>query len=227
MLCIRKTGFSRYLIVHGQPFHNRLCDVNTTWLGNLTMVILNRTGLITRYALGLLVVVFLTACGGSGSDNGTSEQPLSDATAQGLATGPIAEDPVTAEFTPTPGDGLDPIYSDPGLAIESNNEFIVAQWLHMQNCMQVSAVEPEVTVVDEKITPLSATDDVVRHIDGMIQASSNVTDTGASIQIRAADFDGSLGKPGLYLRSIMGRYLWLANGYAERDYPYECAKGGE
>jgi len=185
---------------------------------------LNRSGSIMRWLLGLWFVALLSACGGGGSGDMDAEQPLSDDNAQGVGAGPIAEDPGTAEFTPSVVD-LGIVYADPAQSDVSNDDFVVAQWVHMQNCMQVSAMEPVVTIVDGKITPVASTDDVVRHIDGMIQASSHVTDTAASIQIRAADFDGSLGNPGSYLRSIMGRYLWLANGFAERDYPYDCASG--
>lgn len=179
---------------------------------------------IKRMALGVCVVSLLSACGGGGSGSAgvDANQPLLDATVQ-EGTGPIAlvEGAGSEDFAPTMN--VDVAYADP--TQDTNNEYIVEQWLHMQNCMQVSAVEPVVTVVDGKLTPLTTNDDVVRHIDGSIQASSNVTDTGATIQIRAADFDGSLGKRGSYLRSIMGRYLWLANGYAERDYPYSCTSG--
>ena len=165
---------------------------------------LNHSGLMMRYFAGLLLMVMLSACGGAGSGAGDPEQPLSDDSAQGL--GPIAEDPGTVEFVPSTEE-LGIVYADPTQSDLSNDDFVIEQWIHMQNCMQVSAMEPVVTVVEGKINPIAATDDVVRHIDGMIQASSHVTDTGASIQIRSADFDGSLGKPGSYLRSIMGRYL--------------------
>jgi len=184
-------------------------------------LISKRSVIHTAFCLGL--VGLLSACGGSGADGVETQQPQSDATVQGIASGPIAEAPGTAEFTPDLGNNLGIIYADDSLA--SNDEFIEAQWLHMQTCLQVSAVEPSVTVVEDKIVPLTPNDDVVRHIDGQIQASANVTDTGASIQIRSADFDGSIGKPGSYLRSIMGRYLWFSNDLPERDYEFECAKG--
>lgn len=182
------------------------------------MCISNRFGAVTRAVLGLTVVAVLSACGGSGSIDADAQQPLLDATVQeGVSAIPLVED-----FVPNVGANLNPTYADPGET--SNEDFIVEQWVQMQNCMQVSAVEPAVTIVDGKLTPLTSDDDVVRHIDGQIQASSNITDIGATIQIRAEDFDGSLGKPGAYLRSIFGRYLWLANGFAERDYPYDCAR---
>lgn len=179
-----------------------------------------------RAALGLSILLLLSACGGSGSNGIESEQPLLDATVQeGFAGVPITERPSESEFVPNLGQNLNPVNSAASQDATSNNEFIVTQWLDMQNCLQVSAVEPLVTVVEGRLTPLTTNDDVVRHIDGVIQASSNVTDIGATIQVRAADFDGSLGAPGFYLRSIMGRYLWLSNGFAERDYPHECATG--
>lgn len=191
------------------------------------MTKLNRTKSMSRFALSLCFVAALSACGGGGGSGGVeSQQPLSDATVQGINSNPItAANPGTPEFTPSLGIALDVVINDPGLAVESSNDFIVAQWVHMQDCLQVSAQEPSVSVVEGKITPLTPNDDVVRFIDGQIQASSNVTDTNVTVQVRSADFDGSLGEPGFYLRSIMGRYLWLSNGLPERDYPHECASG--
>lgn len=185
------------------------------------MDILNCKRSIARATLSLCFVGLISACGGSGGGD-DPQQPQSDAIIQGNASGPIAEAPGTAEFTPILGNNLEILQDD---TQPSNREFIEAQWLHMQTCLNVSAQEPVVTVVEDKITPLSSNDDVVRHIDGQIQASANVSDTAASIQVRSADFDGSLGKPGLYLRSIMGRYLWFSNNLAERDYEFGCAKG--
>jgi len=191
------------------------------------MLNLNSKRTFAQATLSLCFVGLLSACGGSGG-GADPQQPQSDAIIQGNDSGPVAEAPApvdtgTAEFTPSLGNNIEIAYADP--TQPSNNEFIEAQWLHMQNCLQVSAQEPVVTVVEDKITPVTSNDDVVRHIDGQIQASSNVSETDASIQVRSADFDGSLGKPGLYLRSIMGRYLWFANDLAERDYEFECAKG--
>jgi len=95
----------------------------------------------------------------------------------------------------------------------------------MQTCLQQTAQEPVVDIVDGDISPLADSDEVIRHIDGKVQATVHITDTDASIQISAADFDGSIGTPGSYLRSILGRYLWLSANLSERDYPYSCALG--
>jgi len=182
---------------------------------------------VSRMALCALVSVLLTACGGSGG-GGSNEAPdavLLDSSVQASGTALIAADAGTPEFTPSPGDGLPIIYQDPGQDVSSNNDYIASQWEYMQTCLQVSAQEPQVLVVDGELEPTHANDDVVRHIDGRIQASAHVTDSSATIQVSAQDFDGSLGSQGAYLRSIMGRYLWLANNLAERDYPYQCAKG--
>lgn len=188
------------------------------------MEIVNRNKKIASLAIGLSVIALLTACGGSGGGNADSSQPAFDPTTQEASGGllPIVEQNGTSEFTPNLGSNIDAIQED--FTEGGNNEFIAAEWVRMQECMQVSAMEPEFTVVAGTITPIDSNDDVVRHIDGMIQASSHVTDTSAAIQIREADFDGSLGDPGSYLRSIIGRYLWFANGFAERDYPFECAR---
>jgi len=168
-----------------------------------------------KLALGLMALTLVTACGGGGAGGvEAQDQPQSDAP---ITTG-------TAEFTPTPGNGLDIAFAD-GSAGTDNSAFIEAQWMHMQTCLQVSAQEPVVSVVQDRIAPLDSNDDVIRHIDGQILASSHVDDSSAAIQVRAQDFDGSFGEPGNALRSILGRYLWLANNLDERDYPYECANG--
>jgi len=173
-----------------------------------------------------LAILTLTACGGSGGVNADPQgNILVDSSVQASGNASIAADPGTPEFTPSPGNGLPITYSDPGQGVTSNDDYIGVQWEHMQTCLQVSAQEPVVMVVDGKLQPTDASDDVLRHIDGQIQASAHVTDTSATIQISAQDFDGSLGIRGAYLRSIMGRYLWLANNLAERDYPYKCANG--
>jgi len=184
--------------------------------------------MLASLAMCALFSVALTACGGSGSGGGDDDPQdavLLDSSVQATGNASIAADPGTPEFTPSPGNGLPISYQDPGQGVSSNDEFIGVQWEHMQTCLLVNAQEPEVIVVDGILEPTDSNDDVVRHIDGQIQASAHVTDTSATIQVRAQDFDGSLGKQGAYLRSIMGRYLWLANSLAERDYPYNCAKG--
>ncbi len=188
----------------------------------------NRIRANVRLALCALGIIVLSACGGSGTGGAESEPwdgHLHDASVQASGNATIAADPVTQGFTPSPGNGLSVSFQDPVSEISSIDDFIGAQWEHMQTCLMVSAQEPVIIVVDGKLEPTGLTDDVVRHIDGQIQASSHVTDTSATIQVSAQDFDGSLGSEGAYLRSIMGRYLWLANGLAERDYPYKCANG--
>ncbi len=183
---------------------------------------------IACFSVCALSIVVLTACGGSGTGGGDSSPQdaiLLDASVQASGNASISADPGTPEFTPSPGNGLPISYQDPVEVVPSSDDFIGLQWEHMQTCLRVSAQEPVVIVVDGELEPTDSNDDVVRHIDGQIQASSHVTDTSATIQIRAQDFDGSLGRAGAYLRSIMGRYLWLANSLAERDYPYDCARG--
>lgn len=181
-----------------------------------------------RLALGAWVIFFVTACGGSGRAGDTDSDPqdavLLDSSVNASGNPSIAADPGTPEFTPSPGNGLPILYQDAALGVSMSDEYIGGQWEYMQTCLMVSAQEPVVFVIDNTLEPTDSNDDVVRHIDGQIQASSHVTDTSATIQIRAQDFDGTLGSPGAYLRSIMGRYLWLANGLAERDYPYDCAR---
>jgi len=196
-----------------------------------------------RIATCLSAVILLTACGGGGGSGVVEplDQAQSDATVTAtgngnsssngnndIATGaPLDGSNITdsGEFVPTPGNGLDIAFADPDQDVSANTDYIGSQWEYMQTCLEVSALEPTVTVIEGKLTPIDSNDDVIRHIDGQIQVSSHVTDVSASIQVRSEDFDGTLGKPGSYLRSIMGRYLWLANNLEERDYPHECARG--
>ena len=187
----------------------------------------SRIRLIAKFLVCAFAIVMLAACGGSGTDVDSDPQDaiLVDASLQASGNALISADPGTPEFTPSPGNGLPIFYEDPVEAMPSDDDFISAQWEHMQTCLLVSAQEPLVIVIDGELEPTDSSDDVVRHIDGQIQASSHVTDISATIQVSAQDLDGSLGSVGAYLRSIMGRYLWLANSLAERDYPYECAKG--
>lgn len=99
---------------------------------------------------------------------------------------------------------------------------IETQWMNMQTCLEQVAASPIVVVIEGTVAPLTALDDVIYHIDGAPIASAS-RGTVVIIQVRDADFDGSLGRIGFNMRSIMGRYIWLANNLAERDYPFACA----
>jgi len=116
------------------------------------------------------------------------------------------------------------VYADPALQSSVDGDYIDSQWVQMQTCLQITAQTPTVNVMSERITPLSADDDVIRYIDGSILATSTVTDTAVTIQVTEADFDGSLGDKGGNLRAIFGRYLWFSANLPERDYRYDCAK---
>lgn len=180
---------------------------------------------IFRTFLFAAVTGALSACGGSGAVDSTSTGPLSDQAGLSVGTSTVdtSQGQSLTEFTPDTGmqithDGTTPFVQD-------TTGFIEEQWLYMQTCLQQTAQEPAVVIVEGGVTPIHNDDEVIRHIDGKIQASAHVTDTDVSIQISAADFDGSIGTPGSYLRSIMGRYLWLSANLSERDYPYRCALG--
>lgn len=108
-------------------------------------------------------------------------------------------------------DAIDPLY-------------IERQWQQMQRCTGLTAIAPLIIVTEGRIAPYSRDDDLLHHIDGSVTASASYGVTNATIQISDADFDGSLGTVGFNTRSILGRYLWLSSGLAERDYPYDCAR---
>ncbi len=105
---------------------------------------------------------------------------------------------------------LDPIY-------------IERQWQHMQSCTGQVAVAPLIVITEQAVTPLTNDDDVIFNIDGVPAASSSPGQLPI-VQVREADFDGSLGNVGFNLRSVLGRYLWLSANLAERDYPFTCAR---
>jgi len=111
-----------------------------------------------------------------------------------------------------------------GVTVESIDASMVeTYWTHMQTCLNVVAIAPLVIVTDEAIEPLSNSDDVIHYIDGSITATATRYTTGATIQISVHDLDGTLGRIGFNLRSIMGRYLWTSSNLPERDYPHSCA----
>lgn len=110
----------------------------------------------------------------------------------------------------------DQLKAIPALTIE-------AQWRFMQSCLQQVAVAPVVVIRDGPVTPFTSQDDVIHSIEGIPIASASIR-TSVVIQVRDTDFDGSLGKFAFNLRSIMGRYLWLAADLPERDYPFSCAQ---
>ncbi len=177
---------------------------------------------VFRTIMFAAIAVALSACGGgSGTVDSTVNGPLSDQA--GLSVGNAGQGQNLIEFTPDIGMQIN--YDDNTQSVKDKSSYIEEQWLYMQTCLQQTAQEPVVEIVEGDITPVAGYDEVIRHIDGSIQASAHVTDTGASILISAADFDGSIGNPGSYLRSIMGRYLWLSANLSERDYPYSCALG--
>lgn len=176
-------------------------------------------------ALSAALTATLSACGGSGAVDSTSNGPLSDQAGLSVGTSSANTNQGQSLVEFTPNMGMQITYDDSNQTLEDKTSYIEEQWLYMQTCLQQTAQEPVVEIVDGEITPVAGYDEVIRHIDGKIQASAHVTDTEVSIQISAADFDGSIGERGSYLRSIMGRYLWLSANLSERDYPYSCALG--
>ncbi len=170
-------------------------------------------------ATALLVTV--VGCGGGTDIPNATGQTLPEST--NLATERPSEDEVKPVEQITAATGVQIVYSDPELQNTIDADYIDSQWVKMQTCLQITAHTPTVNVVSDRVTPLTADDDVIRYIDGSILATSTVTDTGTTVQVTAADFDGSLGPIGGSLRSIFGRYLWFSANLPERDYQYDCA----
>jgi hypothetical protein len=120
--------------------------------------------------------------------------------------------------------GLQVAYTNAAQRAAIDPLYIERQWQQMQRCTGLTAIAPLIIVTEGRIAPFTRNDDVLHHIDGSVTASASYGVTNARIQISDADFDGSLGTVGFNTRSILGRYLWLSSGLAERDYPYDCAR---
>ena len=137
----------------------------------------------------------------------------------------VQEDPGAAQPVAliTAATGVQIAFADEDQQARVDGDYVEAQWVKMQTCLQINAMTPKVLIMSEQLSPLSETDDVLRFIDGSITATATVDASSATIQVTEADFDGSIGVKGNYLRSILGRYLWFSAGLPERDYPYDCA----
>ncbi len=182
---------------------------------------------IFRCLTVVVTTLSLASCGG-GTDLPQSTDELSSQLLPESDIGSnnqLQEDPGTAQVVNeiTAATGVQIQFADENQQARLGSDYIEAQWVKMQTCLQITALTPKVLVLSERISPLSETDDVLRFIDGSITATATVDNSSATIQVTEADFDGSIGVKGNYLRSIMGRYLWFSADLPERDYPYDCA----
>lgn len=170
------------------------------------------------------LLLAMVGCGGGGTDLPLNAGQILPESSD-LGGEQPSEDAVTAQPVEqiTAATGVQIVYTDPEQQSRIDGDYIDSQWVHMQTCLQITAQTPTVNVVSDRITPLTADDDVVRYIDGSVLATATVTSTDTTIQIAEADFDGSLGAKGGNLRSIFGRYLWFSANLPERDYQYDCA----
>lgn len=191
-----------------------------------------------------MVILFLSACGGGGGETEAAPDP------EPLPDDPTGSEPLprvlellkteTDLIFPVPdiaftqtlaNTGLQVSYTTQELKSQAPGASIEAQWIYMLGCVKQSAVAPLVIVREGMPEPFTIADDVVRNeqiteteITSVPVASASIL-YGPVIQISVSDFDGSQGGVPLFnLRSIMGRYLWLSNNLAERDYPFACAQ---
>jgi len=198
-------------------------------------------GGISRFcaALGLGCLALLSACSGS-SPVESFEAGVPDVSANAPDQEALTRIPeILLQLEDEPGllAGIPDVYAsqtlaDSGLQVAYTQPeqiqaipalVIETQWLYMQSCLEQVAAAPVVVVQAGPVTPFTPEDDVIHSIEGIPIASAS-TRLSVVIQVRDTDFDGSLGEPGFNLRSIMGRYLWLAANLPERDYPFYCAQ---
>ena len=90
-----------------------------------------------------------------------------------------------------PGSALQVAFADVVVERRTDTRYIEEQWTYMQDCLGVSGGAPLLIVTADPIKPLTAGDDVLRHIDGFATASSTASLAGTVLQIWEADFDGS------------------------------------
>jgi len=185
-----------------------------------------------RLLLSALTVLLLSACGGSDpveqtvvGSGSVPMQAFSPTSAQLFSDGTdlinVLPDIVKTRTLANTGLRIGYTAVDQLTGIDVN--YIEQQWQHMQRCTGQVAVAPFIVITELSVEPLTLDDDVIFNIDG-IPAASASAGLVPTIQIREADFDGSLGNVGFNLRSILGRYLWLSADLAERDYPFPCAR---
>ena len=191
---------------------------------------------MTRLLILATSTVLLSACGNGGSPLDSVPEAFADGSnppvqvVSSASTDPLFDD--TELISGLPEIIMTTTLADSGIRVgftsldqvaDLDPSYIERQWQHMQSCTGQVAVAPHVVITGQAVTPLTNDDDVIFNIDGVPAASSSAGQLPI-IQVREADFDGSLGNVGFNLRSILGRYLWLSANLAERDYPFTCAR---
>ncbi len=189
---------------------------------------------MTRLLIIALTAAFLSACGRSDTplDTGllADGSNLPVGVVSSLASQLFSDETELINAPPTmiktrtlANTGIRIGYTSVGQLSSVDTAYIERQWQHMQRCTGQLAVAPFIVITEQAVAPLTHDDDIIFNIDGVPAASASAG-LVPIIQVREADFDGSLGNVGFNLRSILGRYLWLSANLAERDYPFTCAR---
>lgn len=189
---------------------------------------------MTRLLIIALTAAFLSACGRSDTplDTGllADGSNLPVGVVSSLASQLFSDETELINAPPTmiktrtlANTGIRIGYTSVGQLSSVDTAYIEGQWQHMQRCTGQLAVAPFIVITEQAVAPLTHDDDIIFNIDGVPAASASAG-LVPIIQVREADFDGSLGNVGFNLRSILGRYLWLSANLAERDYPFTCAR---
>jgi hypothetical protein len=133
----------------------------------------------------------------------------------------VSEVPTIVDLRVQANSGLQIAYTESDQVAVASAEEIEFWWLHMQKCLGQTAQAPIVVVRNGSVKPFTADDDVLFHFG--VPVASATAQTHNILQISVSDFDESFGDSGFYLRSIIGRLLWLRAHLQIADYPYRCA----
>ena len=191
-----------------------------------------------------LVPIGAAPVGGSGPatpsvPRPTTPRPPAPSPPSGAPTTPrpdqlqqLEDDPSRLEPLPdvaaveTTDSGLQVVYEVQSQRDAIEPDYVEAQWQHMQSCTEVVAAPPAVLIVAGQARPITASDDVIRAIDGTALATASTGDAGTTLQVTDADLLPDASPRGFALRAITGRWLWQGASLPERDYPFACANEG-
>jgi len=154
----------------------------------------------------------------------TGTDPLDPLILLGDDTALLNRIPEVVDTVTLADSGLRVAYTNPAQKTVVEPVYLETQWNWMQECTGVTGMPPLLVVIEGVVRPFVATDDVIRDITGAVLAATSVTSAGSVVQVGVSDVDGSADGRGFLTRAMLGRMLWIGDGLAERDYPFQCAR---